>query len=123
MASPAGPATKRDCGDPPPPKQAAFYSAQWRWRAKQRLWSAAGRESMGLPPHEMRLLVPYHLAQDDAGLASLRFISGLHVVNALFIFWLALEMPFWTRRDLAVLATAPRAGAQAEVVAAGATPI
>src|SRR5207248_6860707 len=41
-ASPAGPATKRDSGDPPPPKQAAFYSAQWRWRAKQRLW-ARGR--------------------------------------------------------------------------------
>jgi len=69
------------------------------------------------------LLVPYHLAQDDAGLASLRFISGLHVVNALFIFWLALEMPFWTRRDLAALAAAPRAGSQAGAVGAGATPI
>jgi hypothetical protein len=28
------------------------------------------------------------------------WLSGLHVVNALFIFWLAVEWVAWTRRDL-----------------------
>jgi len=28
------------------------------------------------------------------------WLSALHVVNALFIFWLAFQWPVWTRRDL-----------------------
>ena len=61
------------------------------------------------------LLTPYHLAEDDPALASLRFLSGLHVVNALVIFWLALEMPFWTRRELARLEVEQVAKVQADV--------
>jgi hypothetical protein len=61
------------------------------------------------------LLTPYHMAQDDPSLASLQFLSGLHVVNALVIFWLALEMPFWTRTELARLGLAHVAKAQAHV--------
>ena len=60
-------------------------------------------------------LIPYHLAEDEPGLKSLRFLSGLHVINALVIFWLALEMPFWARTELARLEVRAPAGAQADV--------
>ena len=68
-------------------------------------------------------LIPYHVAQDDASAAPLRFLSGLHVVNALVIFWVAMEMPFWTRRDLAAIEASPRPISQAEAVGAGAASI
>jgi len=55
---------------------------------------------VGLVILQSLLLTPYHLAQDDKALSPIRFLSGLHVVNALFVFWLALEMPFWAARDL-----------------------
>ena len=55
---------------------------------------------IGLLIVQSLLLIPYHSAIDSGAMQSLRFISGLHVVNALFIFWLALQLPFWARRDI-----------------------
>ena len=72
---------------------------------------------IGLVILQSLLLVPYHLAADSAAWTPYRFISGLHVVNALVIFWLALEWPFWTRRDFAA-APVP-SEAQAPPVLAG----
>jgi hypothetical protein len=31
------------------------------------------------------------------------WLSGLHVINALFIFWLAFQWPVWARQDLEAL--------------------
>jgi len=47
----------------------------------------------GLTVLQSLLLVPYHMPSSGA----LRYISGLHVVNALFIFWVALVLLDRTR--------------------------
>jgi hypothetical protein len=47
----------------------------------------------GLTVLQSLLLVPYHMLSSGA----LRYISGLHVVNALFIFWVALVLLDRTR--------------------------
>jgi hypothetical protein len=64
---------------------------------------------IGLVIVQSLLLIPYHDAVDNGAMKSLRFVSGLHVVNALFIFWLALQMPFWARREIDRLVTEPQA--------------
>lgn len=53
-------------------------------------------------------IIPYAYPKDIPGLASMPWLSALHVVNALFIFWLAFQWPMWTRRDLATLPRIPR---------------
>lgn len=72
------------------------FMARLPWRM-----TGMGGAFFGLLVLQSLLLVPYHVAQDNASMAGLRPISGLHVLNALFIFWLAVEWPFWARRDLA----------------------
>jgi hypothetical protein len=52
------------------------------------------------------LIIPYKYPDDIPALGAMPWLSGLHVVNALFIFWLAFQWPAWTRRDLAAGATA-----------------
>jgi hypothetical protein len=47
------------------------------------------------------LIIPYSYPNDIPALASMPWLSSLHVLNALFIFWLAFQWPMWTRRDLA----------------------
>jgi len=66
---------------------------------------------IGLLILQSLFLVPYHAALDNASSSPLRFISGLHVVNALVIFWLAIQLPFWTRHDLESPLDARRAAA------------
>lgn len=64
----------------------------WYGRVPGRLlgWTAA---IFGLTVLQSLLLFPYHL--DARGL--LRLVSGLHVLNALFIFWVALQLVDRTR--------------------------
>jgi hypothetical protein len=45
-------------------------------------------------------IIPYRYPDDIPALAGMPWLSALHVVNALFIFWLAFQWPVWTRRDL-----------------------
>jgi hypothetical protein len=47
----------------------------------------------GLTVLQSLLLVPYHMPSSGA----LRYISGLHVVNALFLFWVTLQLLDRTR--------------------------
>ena len=47
------------------------------------------------------LIIPYSYPNDIPALASMPWLSSLHVLNALFIFWLAVQWPMWSRRDLA----------------------
>jgi hypothetical protein len=54
------------------------------------------------------LIIPYSHPQDFPALASMPWLSGLHVLNALFIFWLAFQWPMWTRRDFAAPAGIPQ---------------
>jgi hypothetical protein len=54
------------------------------------------------------LIIPYSYPKDIPALASMPWLSGLHVLNALFIFWLAFQWPMWTRRDLAIRAGIPQ---------------
>jgi hypothetical protein len=48
------------------------------------------------------LIIPYRYPTTSRPLAGMPRLAGLHVVNALFIFWLAFQWPMWTRRDLAI---------------------
>src|SRR5213593_3194890 len=48
-------------------------------------------------------IIPYRYPNDIPALAGMPWLSTLHVVNALFIFWLAFQWPAWTRRDLTAL--------------------
>ena len=64
---------------------------------------------IGLIIVQSLLLIPYHAAQGNAAASPIRFISGLHVVNALLIFWLAIQLPFWARHDLESPLEVPRA--------------
>ena len=54
------------------------------------------------------LIIPYSYPHDMPALAGMPWLSSLHVLNALFIFWLAFQWPMWTRRDFATLAGIPR---------------
>ena len=45
-------------------------------------------------------IIPYRYPTDIPTLGGMPWLSALHVVNALFIFWLAFQWPVWTRRDL-----------------------
>jgi len=45
-------------------------------------------------------IIPYRYPTDIPALGRMPWLSALHVVNALFIFWLAFQWPVWTRRDL-----------------------
>ena len=47
------------------------------------------------------LIIPYGYPTDIPVLGQMPWLSSLHVLNALFIFWLASQWPAWTRRDLA----------------------
>jgi hypothetical protein len=49
------------------------------------------------------LIIPYAYPNDIPALGGMPWLASLHVVNALFIFWLAFQWPLWTRRDLAAL--------------------
>ncbi len=44
-------------------------------------------------------IIPYRYPADIPALGRMPWLSALHVVNALFIFWLAFQWPVWTRRD------------------------
>jgi len=55
------------------------------------------------------LIIPYSYPKDIPALGQMPWLSSLHVLNALFIFWLASQWPRWTRRDLAALPGRPRA--------------
>ena len=54
------------------------------------------------------LIIPYSYPNDIPALAGMPWLSSLHVLNALFIFWLAFQWPIWTRHDFARLAGDPR---------------
>ena len=54
------------------------------------------------------LIIPYSYPNDIPALAGMPWLSSLHVLNALFIFWLAFQWPLWTRRDFATLTGIPR---------------
>src|SRR6059058_2072330 len=45
-------------------------------------------------------IIPYRYPTDIPALGRMPWLSALHVVNALFIFWLAFQWPVWTQRDL-----------------------
>jgi hypothetical protein len=45
-------------------------------------------------------IIPYRYPDDIPALAGMPWLSALHVINALFIFWLAFQWPVWARRDL-----------------------
>jgi hypothetical protein len=56
------------------------------------------------------LIIPYSYPNDFPALGSMPWLSSLHVLNALFIFWLASLWPIWTRRDFRLMesgSTAP----------------
>jgi hypothetical protein len=55
-------------------------------------------------------IIPYSYPNDIPALSGMPWLSALHVVNALFIFWLAFQWPAWTRRDLG----APTLGSSAD---------
>lgn len=48
-------------------------------------------------------ILPYKYQHDMPALAGMPWLAGLHVLNALFIFWLTFQWVEWTRRDLAAL--------------------
>jgi uncharacterized protein DUF6220 len=54
------------------------------------------------------LLEPNDSFMTSIGASDKPWLSGLHVVNALFIFWLAVEWVEWTRRDLERMRAAGR---------------
>ena len=56
------------------------------------------------------LIIPYGYPTDIPVLGTMPWLSSLHVLNALFIFWLASQWPAWTRRDLARRAGIPGTG-------------
>ena len=49
------------------------------------------------------LIIPYSYPNDIPALGRMPWLSSLHVLNALFIFWLAVQWPMWTRRDLRLM--------------------
>ena len=53
-------------------------------------------------------IIPYSYPNDFPALGTMPWLSALHVLNALVIFWLAFQWPIWTRRDLARPARIPR---------------
>jgi hypothetical protein len=55
-------------------------------------------------------LEPNDSFMTSIGASDKPWLSGLHVVNALFIFWLAVEWVEWTRRDLERMPAAGRQG-------------
>jgi hypothetical protein len=66
-------------------------------------WRMTGLATSFVPLLALQSLfiIPYSYPQDIPALAGMPWLSALHVVNALFIFWLAFQWPAWTRRDLA----------------------
>ena len=48
-------------------------------------------------------IIPFAYPSDIPALGRMPWLSGLHVINALFIFWLAFQWPVWARQDLAAL--------------------
>lgn len=52
------------------------------------------------------LIIPFAYPDDIPALSRMPWLASLHVLNALFILWLAFRWPDWTRRDLATLAPA-----------------
>ncbi len=52
-------------------------------------------------------IIPYRYPDDIPALAGMPWLSALHVINALFIFWLAFQWPVWARRDLKELRERP----------------
>ena len=55
---------------------------------------------IGLVLLQSLFIIPYRYPDDIPALAGMPWLSALHVINALFIFWLAFQWPVWTRRDL-----------------------
>ena len=52
-------------------------------------------------------IIPYRYPTDIPALGGMPWLSALHVVNALLIFWLAFQWPVWTQRDLRELRQRP----------------
>lgn len=52
-------------------------------------------------------IIPYRYPDDIPALAGMPWLSALHVVNGLFIFWLAFQWPVWASRDLKELSERP----------------
>ena len=48
-------------------------------------------------------IMPYKYAHDVPALEHMPWLAALHVLNALFIFWLTFQWVEWSRRDLAAL--------------------
>lgn len=49
------------------------------------------------------LIIPYSYPNDIPALGGMPWLSSLHVLNALFIFWLTVQWPMWTRHDLRLM--------------------
>jgi len=49
------------------------------------------------------LIIPYSYPDDIPFLGTMPWLSSLHVLNALFIFWLAFQWPMWARRDFRLM--------------------
>ena len=64
----------------------------WLGRVPARILGLAGAVT-GLTIVQSLLLIPYHMNIQGP----LRAISGLHALNALFIFWVALQLVARTR--------------------------
>ena len=52
------------------------------------------------------LIIPFAYPDDVPALGRMPWLASLHVANALFIFWLALQWPVWARDDIAALVKA-----------------
>lgn len=50
------------------------------------------------------LIIPFAYPDDIPALGQMPWLASLHVANALFIFWLALQWPVWTRDTLDAIA-------------------
>ena len=46
-------------------------------------------------------IIPYRYPNSIPALSGMPWLSALHVLNGLFIFWLTFQWPDWTRHDLA----------------------
>jgi hypothetical protein len=62
-------------------------------------------------------IIPFAYPGDIPALGRMPWLSGLHVINALFIFWLAFQWPVWARQDLEALRLREAPNHQAAVYA------
>jgi hypothetical protein len=66
-------------------------------------WRMTGVAALFVPLLVLQSLfiIPYRYPDDIPALSGMPWLAGLHVLNALFIFWLAFQWPVWARRDVA----------------------